>query len=906
MKRLPLWLFVILGTLVIRAQAAPPAPASPLPRVLLIGEGGSIATDYFDTVQARLRDRAKVDTLFASREESPVEFLYHVNGALASQADYAVIHFSVGLDRRATNTPGAAGSFAHTVEKLAEIVHLRAPRAKLVWGNLTPAMVPAQTGTIDGRLDPVVVEGNRLAAAAMTKAGVEIDDLYRAACAHLELVPNGGSRWSPEGCDLMGTAVAAAIEDQLPLPADALALYIAPDGRDTSDGSEAAPFATLERARAAVRTILREPHRVVPAGGVNVILRGGVYVRDQPFTLGKEDSLGPEIPVTWRSAPHETARLVGGRRLSPGWFRPVTQASPVWPRLARAAQGNVLEVDLRAHGITDYGQLVPRGMHHPDHGALELFVDGEPLPLAQWPDAQAAPLQGMDTGFSRIEKVITPAELTIPDADLARWAHADQMWLHGYWGNFWSDFHLRAAAIDPAKKTVTLAEAPRYAMKAGMPFRVYNLLEEITTPGEWFLDRTTGKLYVWPTANWSRSEIFVSTLAGELVTLKDTAGIVLDGLVLEQSWSGLLAIEGGAHNTIRRCVLRNAGTDAVTISGSDNGLTGCVVENTGECGVRLSGGDRASLAPAGNYVRDSRISHFSRWTRTYTPGIELQGVGQIVANNLICDAPHAAILFFGNDHRIEFNDIHDVCRFSCDAGAIYAGRRWDFRGTVIRYNFIHRLHSPLEEPDLGENAVYLDDCISGTTVTGNIMYDITGDGILCNGGRDNVMTGNLLVRCGTALEITAFAVEHATDKAGSSWNLLEKLREDGVQYQSGPWARAYPPLAAIPPDWTALRAPGARWLYPEHDTFAGNIVWQTGRFLQRRYIGEPAIFAAVFTPRNNLEHDDPRFRDAARADFTLPPDSPAFALPDFAPIPFAAIGPANHSLSASSPRPSAP
>ena len=42
--------------------------------------------------------------------------------------------------------------------------------------------------------------------------------------------------------------------------------------------------------------------------------------------------------------------------------------------------------------------------------------------------------------------------------------------------------------------------------------------------------------------------------------------------------------------------------------------------------------------------------------------IRIAGVGQLVANNRLHDAPHSAIIFYGNDHRIERNEIFDVLR----------------------------------------------------------------------------------------------------------------------------------------------------------------------------------------------------------------------------------------------------
>ena len=62
----------------------------------------------------------------------------------------------------------------------------------------------------------------------------------------------------------------------------------------------------------------------------------------------------------------------------------------------------------------------------------------------------------------------------------------------------------------------------------------------------------------------------------------------------------------------------------------------------------------------------------------YSAGhLDLDGVGNRVAHNLIHHAPHQAIGFGGNDHVIEFNEIHNVCYESNDAGAIYCRPRLD-------------------------------------------------------------------------------------------------------------------------------------------------------------------------------------------------------------------------------------
>ena len=59
-----------------------------------------------------------------------------------------------------------------------------------------------------------------------------------------------------------------------------------------------------------------------------------------------------------------------------------------------------MQVDLRAQGITDFGQLRSRGFSRklvPAH--LELFFNEEPMPLTRWPNGpEAAKIAGFPEG----------------------------------------------------------------------------------------------------------------------------------------------------------------------------------------------------------------------------------------------------------------------------------------------------------------------------------------------------------------------------------------------------------------------------------------------------------------------------------------------------------------------------
>src|SRR5450756_119735 len=101
----------------------------------------------------------------------------------------------------------------------------------------------------------------------------------------------------------------------------AVDFFVSPRGKNTWSGKPAAPgendgpFATVARAREAVRALLKlqtEPRRV------RVVLRGGTYYLDAPLEFGPDDSGTEKAPVIYAAAAGEKVVLSGGRRLEGG------------------------------------------------------------------------------------------------------------------------------------------------------------------------------------------------------------------------------------------------------------------------------------------------------------------------------------------------------------------------------------------------------------------------------------------------------------------------------------------------------------------------------------------------------------------------------------------------------------
>jgi hypothetical protein len=637
-------------------------------------------------------------------------------------------------------------------------------------------------------------------------------------------------------------------------------LYVSLEGDDTWTGALSepnadrsdGPVATLEAARDALRGVSR-------TDGATVIVRGGTYARSETFELASPDSGADGAPVVYRAADRETVRIVGGSQVAD--FAAVTDAS-ILARLMPEARDHVVQADLRALGMDDFGS--------PGGGGLELFFNGEPMTPARWPNegfVRVTDLVGGDPVDVRGTKGDKTGKFMYDGDRPSRWTDENDPWVHGYWFWDWSDQRHRVESID-VEKSVIAVEPPyhNYGYRVGQWFYAFNLLAELDTPGEWYLDREAGILYFWPPTPIADGEALVSGI-DTIISAHDTEHVEFRGLTLEACRGTAVEVTGGEGVRVVGCSIRNTGSWAVRINGgAANGVVGCDITGTGGGGVSLSGGDRLTLTASGHYADNNHIHHYSRWSRMYNPAITMNGVGQRATHNLIDNAPHMAIGFSGNDHLMEFNEIHSVCYESNDAGAIYAGRDWTMRGTVIRHNYMHHVNGFEAKGCVG---VYLDDMFSGTEIVGNVFYKVTRAAFI-GGGRDCLVENNMFVDCKPALHID----NRAMGWAGYHVATTMKDRLDDMPFRDPVWAERYPELLTV---WEDEPAAPKGNVVARNVSFGGK--WDGVQDGARGYV----------TFEGNLIDEDPRFQGTPPADFRLREDSPAFGL-GFKSIPVGRIG----------------
>jgi hypothetical protein len=683
-----------------------------------------------------------------------------------------------------------------------------------------------------------------------------------------------------------------------------LTVFVAPNGNDARAGTRQEPLATLEAARDRLRT---QPH---PEGAV-VEVAAGDYLLTESLALGAEDSGTADGPVLYQAAKGATVRLLGGVAIK--GFRP-------WK--GDILQANVQDLNLGAIQpvrVSRYAGAAP---------GFELFFQGKRLPLARWPNRIPGDQRWGEWAY--IPKVTEKTKKYFhyvgdrPDT----WAHPELAQVHWFpWYNY-MDQYVGVKSIDTENKQILLAGNAAYDVQPGRRFYIRNVFEELDAPGEWYFDAGSQTLYLWPPAPLEDG-LVVASRVDTILSFAEAHDVTFHGFTIESCTRNAVTIKDSERVRIETCTIRNTLLDGVQISGgSDNAIIGCDIYEVGGRGILLGGGDRQTLTQARNLAENNHIHHVSRMLHTYTPGIQINGCGNIVRHNLIHDGPHMVVGISGNDHLFEYNHIHHAMHISSHGGAFYCGRDFTARGNVVRYNRFNDINgygfdhvdnekgvfvysTPVQRLP-GAFGIHLDDQISGFHIYGNLFYRFGHGVIRLGGGRDTVVENNEFVDAGWAMHIDNRGMGWQKKSLSNPQSTLNK-RLAAVRYQEPPWSTRYPELVDIRED---------RLGEPVDNVVQRNIFVQNSRLynlvrvprdrltcdhnLFWRPDGEPLeLRAQVYGPNGGgvvsvpewqkLGYDqnsvvaDPGFVDPAHDDFRLRPDSPALKL-GFKPLPIEKMG----------------
>ncbi|MEQ9616771.1 MAG: right-handed parallel beta-helix repeat-containing protein [Phycisphaerales bacterium] len=537
----------------------------------------------------------------------------------------------------------------------------------------------------------------------------------------------------------LASIAASAAEAQPSLAAD---VFVAPDGADDGPGTFEEPFATLERARDAVRAIIADGL----SQPVIVAVRGGTYRIEEPLVLGLEDSGTETDRISWVAYPGERPVVSGGRVID-GW---AVMPDGTWTTVVPDASA---------------------------WGFRELFVNGQRRSRARHPN----------TGFNRIafaapdqRHAIEFNEGDLPETtDLS---DAELVFLHD-----WSISRVRIDQVDHASNVLTTAEpigasAPIFGItffEDHPRYFVENDAALLDAPGEWFLDTESGTLTYRPLPGESinGSLEVVAPFAEELLVVRGdfereipVRGLVFVGIHFEHcAWdlpnggfaefqSGFwewrdtsqpyrfpaaVAFEQVEDCRVERCRFAHLGGWGLMFG---RAAVGCVavgnhIEDVagngmviGEDRFRTVGGvqwwrNHHDQAASRNTIRNNLIERCGReFFGCVGMWVGLANRTE-VRQNLLRFLPHSGIsvgdIFNQSvspcfENTIEANHIHHVVQTLSDGGGVYTlGRQG---GTMISGNVIHSI--PRNAGSGSSVGIFLDQGSTGITAHSNAMHSI--------------------------------------------------------------------------------------------------------------------------------------------------------------------------------------
>ncbi len=587
-----------------------------------------------------------------------------------------------------------------------------------------------------------------------------------------------------------------AVSDDVTLTTVALKarfLYVSFDGNDANPGTETKPFASLERARDEIRQWkLQGP---LPKGGVTVYLKSGTYYLGSPFILSSVDSGRADAPVLYAAMPGATVRLTAAKNIS--GFQVVNDPA-VLARLSPEAREHVLVCDLPSQGVSDFGVMNPYGDGVTSTKfPLNVFFNDQAMTLARYPNTdwdhvrvlaidsvtQGPPSiiktkipHGLSTGDKaeirgRIHgeavfvytvtvldaltlqldkplheddfvggKVHPAGKLFFDGTRPALWQDARDIWTYGFYMWDWAASRRKIQNLAVANQSFVVKDWTD-PVRGGQRYYFENILEELDAPGEWYLDRDSGRLFFWPPSPVDQAVVSVSaSTADYLVSLNQASYIGFQGIAFEKGrWKGV-NISRGNNNVVENCEFGSMSENALGIYNSAGTMIrGNRFHDMGGEGVNAYVGDMLTLSPGYNIFMDNDFYKCSE-INTSSFALNVTGVGHWLIRNYLHDLNGGAIIYATLNSVIEYNEIEDIQKFIGDGGGIYTWWLWYHRGNVIRYNYLHDI-----QPTAGHlSAMYLDGFTSGDRVYGNLFYHVQN--AIHVVGRDNITENNLIVK----------------------------------------------------------------------------------------------------------------------------------------------------------------
>lgn len=478
------------------------------------------------------------------------------------------------------------------------------------------------------------------------------------------------------------------------------------------------PMRTLVAARDAARKLTPEQPR-------RIIVFQGQYFLQEPLELNARDA-----GLTIEAAPGNRVVLYGGRKVT-GWSKDGDNFYSI--AMPSVKEG---KLDFRALVVNNRFRTRARLPQEGAFNHLNSTYEGG---------------SGQPTEEERLLLEYDPKDIS-PSLDVN---NAEVRLYH-----LWDESLLGVASNDTESHKLKFSNRPGYASGAFYmkKYIVWNTREGMKEPGQWYLDRTEGKLVYWPQPDEQISDIetIIPTIES-IIRIRGTEeeparNITLRGLGLSVTTTPIAAGGFGAGKFDGAVVLRsaedcylqdleifNVSGYAVKASESSLSVERCHIHHTGAGGIRFQSGEGSVVTD--NHIHDVGVLYPSGI------GIWVGGRGARISHNEIHDTTYTAIDCGGREHLVEYNLIYRAMEELHDGGGIYTHGG---KGIVIRGNYIRDFKYDFHR-DSGAWAYYLDERSENCTIEGNLSVRVPWP-TLHHIAKNNTLRNNFFI---TALDTVA-------------------------------------------------------------------------------------------------------------------------------------------------------
>lgn len=620
--------------------------------------------------------------------------------------------------------------------------------------------------------------------------------------------------------------------------------YVAENGSDFNDGSYESPLATLNGAKRAVREY--KEVNGMPENGITVRFAAGTYPLTDTVEFTAVDSGTESAAITYEAYNGAEVIFDGGVHIPPSAFKAMEETS-ISNRIPSDARANVYCVDLKNYGIYDFAKEYEKGYLGSEMPGAEVFSAGNPMITARYPNVNS----GGEQQYLLTASVSQEDGLSIGYTDEAfeNAVNFDGAMVEGWLEN---GYEYRAAAIDGVDKDNNIVKLKRSGrFRAGARYFINNLPELLDAPGEYYIDRGTGILYLIPSGSISEADITISVFGKNIsdaaIKTNRASYINFKGFTITDCRAGGIYIYGGNSIKVDSCKIKNLGYTGVIVGaeqstnkhatvnganvynpisfnnsdyvkGVNHSITNSEIYNTGESAVELCGGDRIKLEGSNLSVGNCIMHDCGRIVKS-APTVAAVGVGITISNNDIYNAACAGIVIGGNEIIVEKNEFWNCSSETEDYGTIYSCPYTGAEiqaGSVIRYNYFHDVPKTVRNiaedggnlPKPHRPAVYNDYGDSFLDVHHNYFENVP-IGCFNASGAENNWTDNVFLNVDIPMLIQwNNLIYSSTDKGNAPQKLFDSisLREYKIiGIESGVWKEKYPKVAEVKKRMTALK-----------------------------------------------------------------------------------------------------